>query len=572
MVSTFAIPELNRVHIAWDDALLRPTGPQDQLFSQPADVDRIFQALAVSGKKQVVLYVHGGLVSGEGELGGLPFHQNPDNKVLFEALSGSAYPIYFIWESGIKESIRSVAKDWQDELADNPVQFFKERAAELAQTFLFKVIMRYLPKVLADKAQLPAGGFGLGERPEIKEADIEENLEAIPFYEPAVTDYDKFDKHNKEKFLRKLSADQEFMTYLSQVENTDGFGISEQPDTATLRAHPNPLMQALDKDFQDVPADGVKLSLVEDDEGLGLVPVVALERFGALLGRLVLTVGKRFVNKEDHGFAATIFEEFLRLTDLNRLGTLIWSQMKANAQEAYLREDVDGIPHAGFYFIKKLAEYLIQHPDTKVSLVGHSAGAIHLSYFVEAADGYFSQLNDPVLSDYQFSNLTLLAPAVNFEIFQKVLNHRKRIKRLHIFTMTERDEMRASLFSGLSKNKTLDSFLNQTYPCSLLYAVSGLGEDVKKGDVPLLGLARHLDQKVYRGKEKLVKDSQILIQSWTTDTLPVIVWSHNNEVQNIIETELTALAARGLYCAALKHGDFDSDPWTAKSIVALLTV
>ena len=164
------------------------------------------------------------------------------------------------------------------------------------------------------------------------------------------------------------------------------------------------------------------------------------------------------MNKEDHGFAATIFEEFLRLTDLNRLGILIWSQMKANSQEAYLREDVNNVPHAGFYFIKKLAEYLIQHPDTKVSLVGHSAGAVHLSYFVEAADDYFNQQNDPVLSDYQFSNLIFLAPAVNFETFQKVLNHRKRIKRLHIFTMTESDEMRALVLLGCQRIKPSTAF------------------------------------------------------------------------------------------------------------------
>ena len=146
MASEFVIPELHRVHIAWHDALLKATGPEDQEFSQPADVDRIFRALADSDQKQVVLYVHGGLVSGQGELGGLPFHQNPDNKVLFEALSRSAYPIYFIWESGIKESIRSVAKDWQDELADNPIQFFNSALQNLHKRFCLKVIMRYLPK------------------------------------------------------------------------------------------------------------------------------------------------------------------------------------------------------------------------------------------------------------------------------------------------------------------------------------------------------------------------------------------------------------------------------------------
>ena len=84
------------------------------------------------------------------------------------------------------------------------------------------------------------------------------------------------------------------MSYLSQLEDAGGLGISEQPDTATLRAHPNPLMRALDKDFQDVPADGVKLSLVEDDEGLGLVPVVVLEAFRCIVRETGARRGKAF--------------------------------------------------------------------------------------------------------------------------------------------------------------------------------------------------------------------------------------------------------------------------------------
>jgi hypothetical protein len=572
MVSQFVIPELHRVHIAWHDALLKPTGPEDQEFSQPADVDHIFQALADSGKKKIAIYVHGGLVSGESEFDKLPFHQNPENQILFNALNDEAYPIYFVWETGIKESIKSVATDWKEELADDPILFFKEKIAELAQTFLFKSIMKYLPKVLADKARIPDDGLGLAGRPEIKEAEIEENLDNLSSYEPSRVDYDEFDEQDKQKFLEKLSADDEFMTYLSQLEEAGGLGLAPHPDIETLWTNADQLMQALDADFQELPDAPVKLSLVEESDGVGLLPAFPLKKFGEFLGKLVFAVGTRFVNKEDHGFAATITEEFMRLTNLNRLGMLIWNQMKANAQEAYVTEDVDGIPHAGHYVIAKLAEYLVDHPDTQVSLIGHSAGAIHLSYFVEAADTYFNQPEHETLHDFQFSNLTLLAPGVNFETFQKVLDHHQRIKRLHIFTMLDEDEMRDALLAGYSKIRPVDTFLTGIYPCSLLYAVSGIAESEKHGDVPLLGLARHLDKERYRGKDQFVRDAHTLINGWSTETLPAVVWSHNSVNQGILEEEIKELARSGRFCAALKHGDFDNDPWTAASIVALLNI
>lgn len=566
MLPEFTIPEFHRVHIAWDDALLKPTDRQDLAFSLPANVDQLFNELEASGKKKIAIYVHGGLVSSEAELGHLAFYENPENKILFDALDGKGvYPIYFVWETGIKESIRAAAKDLGEEIVENPIRFLKAQMAELVQTLLFKKITKYLPKILTDKTRHP-GGLGLAEPPEIADVEIEKNFDNLSFYEPSRVDYDEFDDQDKEKFLEKLSSDEEFMNYLQELAGKGGMGLAENQDAETLNTNAGELMQILREDFQEVsPEDPVQVSLVERP-GTGLAPIIVLKNFGEAMGQLVFAVGVRFIRKEDHGFAATITEEFFRLTKLNLLGILIWSQMKLNAEKAYIPEDVDGIPHGGYYVITKLAKYLTDHPETKVSLIGHSAGAIHLSHFIEAAHICFSQSDNDTLKNFRFTNVIFLAPAVNFETFQKVILHRQRFARFDIFTMREADEMHDALLAGLSKNQAIDEFLSKIYPCSLLYAVSGIAEDIDRGDVPLLGLARHLDEALYRGSDAVVRSSLTDMSQWPVN----INWSQNTMLQPIPEADIKKLMAAGQFSAALKHGDFDNEPWTARSVAALL--
>jgi len=564
MSNEFVLPEVNRVHIAWADALLKATSGMDLEFSLPENVDRIFTNLDASGKKKVAIYVHGGLVSGESEFGNLPFHKNPENKILFDALNAKeVYPIYFVWETGIKESIRSAATDWGEELADDPIAFLKGHMAELAKTFLFKRILKYLPKTLAAKAR--AGGLGLVEPPQLQDVEIEENRDKLSFYEPAVVDYDEFDDQDKQDFLEKLSADEEFMEYLRELGGGNGMGLAPHPDVETLNQNAGELMTLIQDDVGGLASATEPVSLVERP-GVGLVDVVVLKNVGEFLGKLVFAVGARFVRKEDHGFVATISEEFFRLVKLNHLGILIWNQMKENARKAYLAEEVNGVPHGGYYVIRQLAEYIKKHPDTEVSLIGHSAGSIHLSYFIESVDALFGHSDNPTVRDYKFGNLIFLAPAVNFETFQKVVTHKNRFERFHIFTMQDADEMQDALLAGFSKNDKVDAFLKCIYPCSLLYAVSGLAEEKDKGDVPILGLARHLDPTVYRGNDALVHDTWKTINAWPTN----INWSRNLKLQGLLEADIQKAAHAGKFTASLKHGDFDNEPWTAVSVASLL--
>jgi hypothetical protein len=193
------------------------------------------------------------------------------------------------------------------------------------------------------------------------------------------------------------------------------------------------------------------------------------------------------------------------------------------------------------------------------------------------------------LKEFAFENLLLLAPAVNFKTFQEITKRKQRVKRIRIFTMREEDEMKDALLKDVGKGE-LKEFLTNLYPCSILYAVSGLADDQSDSDVPLLGLERHLNpekyqkitdkiesiQKVHELLPKLLQPSirvQPIVESvhntlanWNTDNSRSVVYSKTFTHQALAEVN----AQQGLCTQAFRHGDFDNDEMTAKSIAALV--
>ena len=109
-------------------------------------------------------------------------------------------------------------------------------------------------------------------------------------------------------------------------------------------------------------------------------------------------------------------------------GQAIWGQMKRAAEAASAG---DG---GACYVAEALGAYNTAHPDTiSVHAVGHSAGSIFHSFFIPAA------LKAGVPA---FDTLSLLAPAVRTDVFEKQLVPLcgQEVKSLALFTMTEKLE------------------------------------------------------------------------------------------------------------------------------------
>jgi hypothetical protein len=392
MSTDFQLDRQHCIHFAWEDGLLKSTGPKDAEFSTPKDVDDIFKKIEKSDKKHIAIYVHGGLVSSSQEGNSSPFHLRPENEILFNALSPHTYPVYFIWETGVRETIQSLGTDFAKEVAQNPMDVLTKKMAEVTSTVLFKKLMQYLPKALAKKAKI--SGMGLSERSEIREVPIEDNLEFLAEYEPDETDYEEITDADKEEFYQRLSDDTEFMEYLGEIASSQepGMGMmptSRYPDYELLEN--TEWMYALQEDAQANIYDEELPRLVEEPGmGLNLSRGPIFKNVAFQIGELLARVAIRFVMKTSHGFVPTIVEEFCRMTYVKEISTIIWRQMKENARQAYDEPGPQG-HHGGRYFIEKLAGYLLAHPDTRITLIGHSAGTIHLSHFIACADACFSE-------------------------------------------------------------------------------------------------------------------------------------------------------------------------------------
>ena len=98
---------------------------------------------------------------------------------------------------------------------------------------------------------------------------------------------------------------------------------------------------------------------------------------------VVIRVVRRFRTGRAHGGYVTVVEESLRELYVDKIGrTLWWDRMKTDTADAFK----DGPEYGGTAFLTELEAQLkgrAAHP--KITLVGHSTGAIYICNFLKAA-------------------------------------------------------------------------------------------------------------------------------------------------------------------------------------------
>lgn len=151
---------------------------------------------------------------------------------------------------------------------------------------------------------------------------------------------------------------------------------------------------------------------------------------------------------------------------LARPGTVIWSEMKQNAVAmSEPRPNVPGDKQAGAVLLYQHFKNHVESKDVRLHLVGHSAGSIVASYFVD-------QL---VRAGGEVESVSLMAPAVTVATFEKLVKphlENGRIRRYQQFHLSEQAEQ--------------DDPTCAPYRRSLLYLVS---ESFEGGTTtPLLGM------------------------------------------------------------------------------------
>jgi hypothetical protein len=240
---------------------------------------------------------------------------------------------------------------------------------------------------------------------------------------------------------------------------------------------------------------------------------------------------RRLNSGHGHGLYTTVVEELLIAAGVaDCLGEPIWGEMKRFIDNAFSNDAAAG----GTTFLNHLCEAWKENPKLRVTLIGHSAGAIYVQRFIEALDARLAA------SSTQQVEVIFLAAAITFERMNAGLPCLyRRVSELRIF--------------GLD-NKTEGSYWEvwPIYNKSLLYIVSSLCEADPNADKPLVGMQRYTNgTPPYTGSDiRAVLD---FIQcTW-------MVWSPTGSDAKL-----------GYQSKAKRHGGFPLDSETNSSICNML--
>lgn len=271
---------------------------------------------------------------------------------------------------------------------------------------------------------------------------------------------------------------------------------------------------------------------ISDDKGVrsGILVIAKV------VAQIAFAVLKRYLKKNHHDFYPTIMEEAFRKLYLDKVGNWGWSRMKEKSKEMFSSNTglIGENQHVGTFFInllnKHMGDRLALGKKFEIELIGHSAGSIVICNLLAAVSKDFSSI--------KFNNVFFLAPACRTDLFLeygKSAMDNGLIKNFKMFTMEE-------------KNEKKDHCIPYIYTHSLLYMVSGLFED--DVDAKIMGL--HEQFRVegrYSNIEELKKLNSFL---------------NNNKLVLTVDTTNFDESMRS---NSLKHGDFDNDIYTLRSIL-----
>lgn len=467
----------------------------------------VSRALDASPPGGLVLHFHGGLVN-ETYARGIA-----DRLAPIYVESGKAYPMFFVWESGIWETIRNNLGEIRQET------FFQE---------LVKKVGEWVVKKLPGDTAVKGAGGGLVDEKALR-------LEFDAWFSEASPE------------LLKLVAEPD--------SAPSGHSMGSVPDEKRLAEQ---IEAALDKDFkdavaavynglnskgQDQPASrGVgscasAKSLISPDaadtmfdrSGAKTRGVLSWAKVSMFVAKVTISCIKRLMSGRGHGIYPTLVEEVLRAAYGDKIGAFIWDSMKTDTADAFKSDEMAG----GFALLDEIAKQAKRGSQfSKITLIGHSTGAIYICHLLAAAA---SQLQG------QKFDVVYLAPAVSYDLFAKTLaQYAGLIAHFRMFGM--RDEIESK-----------DQMVKILYPRSLLYFVSGLLEPMI--DMPLLGMQRYLNKAdIFRPADfpEIATVEKFLGQQPNAK-----VWSITS-------------AGSGIRSTAEAHGDFDNDNATLDSITHIL--
>lgn len=509
--------------------------------TSPSHVDRIVTALAADGRKHLVLHFHGGLVSKEAGMATAK-RLLEENPVYSPTPASGGYPVFYVWESGVWETIRNNLT----ELAGEPV--FRQ---------LLRKLVQYALEELGGEV---AAGLGRSVSPASRGSRDQEVRQAFERFwsapGPDTVPYRGYDLKadasearaadgslDEDEILADLEGDQALQNALATLPDASPSSRSAlgAPDAVEHRSA-----------FSELAAAEFSSST----QTRGLIELLRVARFLVKVLRAVLS---RRAAGRDHGLYATCVEEVVRAfrvagSGLNEWGkALQWNRMKQDTLDAF---GPDPDLHAGTALLARLGKAMKsgQLDLKRLTLVGHSTGAIYIAHWLAHSAAHLP-------AGFR-QDVVFLAPAISFELWdQTVRQHGHHIGHFRMFAMADRFERDDQVWGSDEELGNSKDWRRYVYPSSLLYLVSGIlesrtgpdGLPKDEADVPLLGMARFLEgQQVYDLAQGFGDVQRV--RQWGGQLPGAWVWSQ------------TQGAAAGLNCMAIDHGAFDNDTATLESL------
>jgi hypothetical protein len=187
----------------------------------------------------------------------------------------------------------------------------------------------------------------------------------------------------------------------------------------------------------------------------------------------------RLATGHDHGRINTVTEEILRAFFLGELGWSIWRDMKTATRDACHGDPKKFVGAAMIAELVALYDSGDARRKSRVTLIGHSAGAVYICHFMQAMAAALAQ--KAYAADIQF-DVIFMAPAVTVELLAQTLSScASLVRNLRVFEMSDPIESEDILLPV--------PVLDKLYTRSLLYFISGVLEGLD-GDTPITGMQR----------------------------------------------------------------------------------
>jgi pimeloyl-ACP methyl ester carboxylesterase len=474
----------------------------------PEEVAHI--AEQVSKVSHAVLHFHGGLVSKQ-DATAMAYRLAP----YYEAQG--LLPVFFVWESGLLETIRNNAK-------------------EIINEKIFRVLLKKLLKWAGGKVVASLGARRDETAEPLDDGTVEialaqarvgasEPLSNLPKSAPVTL----LKEEEERRFAKELRESREFRDAVDSLML--GLG-TDVPMGRSVSEGGEPQESLISDEIKDE----LRRTANEGERGL-FDPTILIIHATAILARII----RRLVQHRDHGLYATVVEEILRELYLDAIGTMVWGMMKKDTLDTFA-EPRSGAPRGGRLFVEELGRVSAassSHPC--ISIVGHSAGSIFTANLLAHVDQQRKIGKLPV--DFRFHRIAFLAPACQSALWAVTLG-------LHE-TRPLWDEFR--MYSLSDKLEAGYWEVPVLYPRSLLYMISGILE-APEYDIPILGMQRYQTQMDIYTTAEVAKTRAFLADSdrgiWSIDTRD-----------------------KGLGSDALKHGGFDqTDVASGAPIGTMLSV